>query len=49
VLLNQFTDSVDLFSAEAAATFEADGVEPEFRLTLVPFDVDVRPLAPSPA
>jgi hypothetical protein len=44
MLLDQITDSVDLFPAEAAAALQPDGIEPELRLAVVTFDVDVRRL-----
>ena len=46
MLLDQLADAVDLFPAEAAAAIHPDWVEPELRLAVVAFDVDVRRLAP---
>jgi hypothetical protein len=49
MLLDQFADSVDLFPPEAVASLQPNGVEPELRLAVVAFDVDVRGSPPSPA
>src|SRR5262245_42226469 len=45
MLFDQLADSVQLFPAEAAAAFDADGIEPEFRFAIVAFDMDMRWLA----
>src|SRR5262249_38003925 len=46
MLLDQLVDAVDFFPAEAATALEPDRVEPEFRLAVVSFDMDVRRLTP---
>jgi hypothetical protein len=48
MLLDQLTESVDLFPAKAVAALQPDRVEPELRLTVVTFDVDVRRFTPIP-
>jgi hypothetical protein len=48
MLLDQLTESVNLFTAKAVAALQPDRVEPELRLTVVTFDVDVRGFAPIP-
>src|SRR5262245_10817452 len=46
MLLDQVTDAVDLFPAEAVAALQQDEVEPELRFAVVTFHMDVRRLAP---
>jgi hypothetical protein len=46
MFLDQFTDPVDLFPAEAVAALQPNGVGPELRFTVVSFDMDMRRLTP---
>ncbi len=44
VLLNQLTDLVDLFPAQTAAAFQADGIEPHLGAIGIPLNMDMRRL-----
>jgi hypothetical protein len=46
VLLNDLLNLVDLLAGEPSASLQPDGIEPEFRLSVVALDVDVRWLIP---
>jgi hypothetical protein len=46
MILDQLADSINLFSGETAAALQPNGVEPELRLAVVAFDMDVRRLIP---
>jgi hypothetical protein len=41
MIVDQFADSVNLFSVESATALKPDWVEPELRFTFVAFDMDM--------
>lgn len=49
MLLDQLTDTIDLFAAESVAALQPNGIEPELRFTVVPLNVDVRWLTAIPS